>query len=96
MLIDLCWILLIVLGAFKGSRKGFILALFSLLGLVAGIIAAMKLSAFVAVRLESNIGAGNKWIPALSFLIVFIIVAFLVSIAGRMIQKALKPFLLAG
>lgn len=93
MFIDAAYMILLALAIFKGLRKGFIIAVFSVLGFIIGIAAALKLSAVVAVKLAEHTGAG-KWLPALSFLLVFIATAFLVSLAGKLIQKTFETVLL--
>ena len=93
MLIDAIYMILLVLACIKGLRKGFIIAVFSVLGFIIGIAAALKLSAVVAVKLAEHTGVG-KWLPPLSFLLVFIAVAFLVNLAGRLIQKTFETVML--
>lgn len=94
MILDVFYILLIIVAAFKGMRKGLIVALFSIFAFVAGLAAALKLSAVVAARLSTEVSPAFKWLPMLSFLIVFIFVAFLINLGGRFIQKAVETVLL--
>ena len=93
MIIDALFLILMVLACYKGLRKGFIIALFSVLGFIIGIAAALKLSAAVAIRISQHTGS-SKWLPALSFLLVFIATAFLVNICGRLIQKSFEAVML--
>lgn len=83
MIIDLVFLLLLALAAFKGYRKGLIIAAASFAGYFIGLAAAMKLSAAVAAKLAP----ANPWIPFFSFLLVFIITAWLVSLLGRTLHK---------
>lgn len=94
MLIDVVYVLLIVIAAFKGMRKGLIVALFSIFAFIAGLAAALKLSAVVAARLSTEVSPAFKWLPMLSFLIVFLLVALIVNLGGRIIQKAVETVLL--
>ena len=94
MLIDIIFLLLMVLACIKGLRKGFIIALFSIVGFIVGLAAALKLSALVAQKLSSNLNASEKWLPALSFLLVFILVIVLVNIGARLIQKSFEMVML--
>lgn len=94
MFIDIIFLLLIVLACIKGLRKGFIIALFSIAGFIAGLAAALKLSALVAEKLSSNLNASGKWLPALSFLLVFIAVVILVNLGARLIQKSFEMVML--
>ena len=93
MFIDVAYLILIAVACYKGLRKGFIIAVFSVLGFIIGIAAAIKLSAMVAVKLSVHTGT-TKWLPALSFLLVFLAVAFLVSLVGKVIQKTFETVML--
>ena len=93
MLIDAVYLILLALACYKGLRKGFIIAIFSVAGFIIGIAAALKLSAVVALKLSAHTGAG-KWLPALSFLIVFLATAFVVNFAGRLLQKTFETVML--
>ncbi len=75
------------LAIMQGIRNGLVMAAFSLMALVAGLAAATKLSAVVAVRLSES---GYTWLPFISFLLVFIVVVLLVRIAGSMMQQAVQ------
>lgn len=94
MIIDLVFLLLMLYASFKGLRKGFIVALFSVIGFIAGLAAAIKLSAIVASKLSQNVNATGRWLPALSFLLVFIVVVLLVNLGARLIQKTFEMAML--
>lgn len=96
MLIDLLLIVAWIIAVFKGLSKGFIVALFSVAGFVIGIAAALALSAKVAEKLSSTADVSGKWLPALSFLLVFLVVAVLVSLAAKTIQRTAEMALLGG
>ena len=85
--------ILMALACYKGFSKGFIIAVFSVLGFIIGIAAALKLSAAVATRLSEHTGA-SKWWPVISFLLVFIAFAILVNICGKLIQKTFEAVML--
>ena len=78
-----------VLAIFKGSRKGFILGIFSLLAFIIGLAAALKLSSVVAAYLQKNVVIGYRWLPLISFLLVFIVVILLVGLGARLIKKTI-------
>ena len=94
MFLDVVYLLLIIVAAFKGMQKGLIVALFSIFAFIAGLAAALKLSAVVAARLSVEVSPAFKWLPMLSFLLVFILVVFVVNLGGRIIQKAVETILL--
>lgn len=85
--IDVFIILTAITAAFKGLKNGLIIALFSVIGLIIGLAAALKLSVVVAEKISSS---SSKLLPFFSFLIVFLAVALLVSIVGRIINKSVQ------
>jgi membrane protein required for colicin V production len=87
MLIDIIFIILLIIAIAKGLRKGFVVAVFSFVAFFIGLAAALKLSAFVANHLRDDINVSTKWLPFVSFLIVFIVVILLVNWGGKLIEK---------
>ncbi len=90
MTLDIFFVILMVLGIYKGYSRGFVVALFSILAFIAGIAAAMKLSATVANYLGNNEVIGKQWLPVLSFLLVFIVVVLLVRLGASVIEKTMQ------
>jgi membrane protein required for colicin V production len=93
MIIDLVFLILIGIACYKGYSKGFIVAIFSVLGFIVGLAAALKLSTTAAAMLQEHTNLG-KWLPALSFLLVFIAAAFAVRLLGKIIQKTFETVML--
>ena len=89
MTIDILFIVVMVMAVFKGLRNGLIYAVFSFIGLIAGLAAALKLSGVVAGWISDE-PSPSRWLPVISFFIVFIAVAMLVKFAGKFIQKAFE------
>lgn len=89
MIIDIAFIVIMILAIFKGLNKGFIIGIFSLLAFVIGLAAAIKLSVIVAAYLSKNVTSATKWLPFISFLLVFIVVILLVSLGARLIKKTI-------
>ena len=94
MFIDFIFAIIILVACFKGFRKGLIIALFSMLALIIGLAAALKLSAVVSEYLSSSTGATGKWLPFLSFILVFAAVVILVNLGAKLIQKSVEMVLL--
>ncbi len=65
MLIDIVFLILLLLAAFKGLRNGLIVALFSLVGFIVGIAVAVKLSAVAATYIGHTINVAQRWLPLL-------------------------------
>jgi membrane protein required for colicin V production len=94
MVIDIAFVLIMILAIFKGVSKGFIVGIFSFLAFIIGLAAALKLSAVVAGYLGKNVMTATKWLPVISFLLVFIVVILLVSLGARVIKKAIDLVML--
>jgi membrane protein required for colicin V production len=67
--------------------QGFIISLFSIIAFIVGMAAAMKLSSAVGNWLMKNHHESGKWIPFVSFLIVFIGVVLLIRIGAKFLEK---------
>lgn len=89
MIIDVILAVLLLLALIKGWRKGLVMAVFSLLAFVIGLAAALKLSAVTAVYLGHQVNVSARWLPVLSFLLVFLLVALLVNWSGRFVEQVL-------
>jgi len=94
MIIDGVFILLMIFAVIKGYRSGFIIAVFSFLGIIIGVAAAMKLSTLVAGWLRDSTSISAAWLPFLSFALIMIGVILLVRLGARLIQSAMELVLL--
>jgi membrane protein required for colicin V production len=93
-MIDLIFAVLMIFAVMKGYSKGFIIALFSIIAFIAGLAAALKLSAAVAVYLEHSTEVSSKWLPVISFVLVFLLVVLLVRLGAKLIEKTFELVLL--
>ncbi len=94
MIIDIAYLIVIGISIIKGLRKGLIVALFSFVAFIAGLAAALKLSVVVAAKLALHVNPVFKWLPFISFIIIFILVSFAVKLVGRVIQKSVETIML--
>jgi membrane protein required for colicin V production len=90
MFIDIPYFILLLLAVYKGYNRGLIVAIFSFVGLIVGMAAAIKFSAFVANWLSKNTHIGLGWLPVLSFLLVFIGVVALIRLMAGILQKSVE------
>lgn len=90
MILDIIFAVLVVVALFKGYRMGLIVGIFSFLGIMIGLAAALKLSAVVARRIGPAVNISDKWLPVISFIIVFFIAVLLVRWGARLLQKAVE------
>ena len=68
MLIDLLLLILAVFAIIKGFSRGLIVGIFSLLAIIIGLAAAMKLSLVVAGWLGESVNVSERWLPVISFM----------------------------
>jgi membrane protein required for colicin V production len=90
MLIDVVYLVLMLMALSKGLRRGLIVAVFSLVGLVIGMAAAMKFSAVVAFHLGQSLLISSKWLPVVAFLAVFVCVMLIVRWAANLLEAAVS------
>ena len=93
-MIDIFFAIIIIVALVKGFQKGLIIALFSIIAFILGIAAALKLSAVVAMYLQQNTTITSKWLPVISFVLVFFLVVVIVHLGGKLIEKTFKMALL--
>jgi len=86
MIIDVIVIICVITGLWKGISRGFILSLFSWLGLFIGFIAAMKFSPRGIAYLQEVFSESHRWIPILAFLGIFGITYGLIMLLGRVLK----------
>jgi membrane protein required for colicin V production len=90
MLIDILFAITMLLAVFKGWSKGLIVGLFSLLALVAGMAAALKLSGSFALYMQQQIGHPSPLWPVVAFVLIFLAVALVIRLLARAMEKALQ------
>jgi len=94
MLIDILFGIVLVLALLKGFKQGLIVGVFSLLAIIIGLAAALKLSAVVASRIGNTVKVSEQWLPFISFVVVFIVVVLLVRLGARAIEKTVQLVML--
>jgi len=92
--IDIALVIIFLIGAYSGYRKGFLSELFSLVGIILGILAGFKLMGVAMLMLGENYKVNEKVLPYVAFAVVFIIVVILVSILGRVLKSSLEKTVL--
>jgi membrane protein required for colicin V production len=90
MLIDLLFAVIIVFALLRGYQRGLIVGLFSLVAVIIGLAAAMKLSTVVAGYIGSAVKISEEWLPVISFAVVFLIVILLIRLGARAIEKTVE------
>lgn len=90
MLLDLIYAAIIVFAIFRGYRRGLILGLFSLVAVIIGLAAAMKLSIVAGIYISKVIKFSEEWLPIISFIVVFILIVLLIRLGAKAIEKAIE------
>ncbi len=90
MIIDVITLILTALAVYRGYSKGLVVSVFSLLAVIIGLAAALKLSATIANWLGTQVTAGQQWIAVLSFVIVLIAVGIGVRFVAGMVTKVIQ------
>ncbi len=90
MLLDLIFAAVLVLAILKGYQRGLIIGLFSLVAVIIGLAAAMKLSVVMASYLGKAVNLSDEWLPVISFATVFMLVILLIRLGGKLIEKTVQ------
>ena len=90
MLLDIIFAVLIVFAVLKGYQRGLIIGLFSLVAVIIGLAAAMKLSVVIADYLGKAVNISDKWMPVVSFAVVFLLVILLIRLGAKLIEKTVE------
>ena len=94
MALDVIGIILIILFFIRGYTRGIIVALFSVLAILLGIIVALKLSHALAAWLLAKGYVTSGWAQLVSYVVLFVIVVLIVRLIARLIQKAVEGMML--
>jgi membrane protein required for colicin V production len=94
MIIDLLLAILLLFALIKGYRRGLIVGIFSFVAVIVGLAAAMKLSTVVAGYINNKINVSDRWMPVISFLVVFIVAVILIRLGANLLQKTVEAAML--
>lgn len=94
--IDIILLLIVIGGAVHGFRSGFIVELFSLLGILLGVLGGFKLMGIAMVMLADRFNINEKVLPYVAFAVVFVVIVIVVGLVGQMIKASLSQALLGG
>ncbi len=85
--VDIILSLVLLYGLVRGFFRGLLAELASLVGIVAGIYGAVHFSQFLGSFLSTWIEWKPQYINLISFALTFILIVFLISLAGKMLTK---------
>ncbi len=85
--LDIVLGLLLIWGLWKGLKNGLFVEIASLVALIAGIFGAIHFSYIVGNYLAHNMEWNEQYINLASFIITFIVIVFVVHLAGKLLTK---------
>lgn len=85
--IDIILGALLLFGLIRGLTKGLFVEIASILALILGVYGAIHFSHFATDFLESRVDWDEKYVNIASFAITFIIIVFVISLAGKALTK---------
>jgi membrane protein required for colicin V production len=90
MLIDIIFYSMMVIAVFKGLRNGLIVAIFSIIGWILGLMAAFKFSAIAAQYLEGSLNLSPRVLSIVAFFLVFALVLLVVNLGAKLVEKTVE------
>jgi membrane protein required for colicin V production len=90
MFLDILLLILLVLATYTGYKRGLIVGVFSLVAIIVGLAAAMKLSVVATAYLRAYFSWEGKWVPPLSFLLVLVGVILLIRLGANALEKGVQ------
>jgi membrane protein required for colicin V production len=88
--LDLILLIPIGLAIWKGWKNGFVMEVFSMLALFAGIYAGVHLSDWMAAFLHDKMDVKSENLPIISFVVVFLLVLVGLYFLGKLITKTVS------
>jgi len=85
--LDICIIVPLVWFGYKGLRRGLVLELASLIGLILGIYIAIHFSYYTEDFLRDTFNLAGKYMPVVSFIITLVVVILVIYLIGKVIEK---------
>jgi len=94
MVLDVIGILLVILFFIRGYTRGIIVAAFSVIAILLGILCALKLSQSFATWMLAKGYTTSGWAQVISYIILFTGVVIIVRLIARLLQKAVEGMML--
>lgn len=92
--IDLVLIIILIIAAIQGFRKGFIVEVASLAALILGIWGGIKFSDWTAGFITETFGYHSKHLTTIAFLVTFIAIVIIIHILGKVLDNMIKAIAL--
>jgi membrane protein required for colicin V production len=94
MVLDIIGITLVIIFFIRGYMKGIIVAAFSVLAILLGVICSLKLSQTLASYILEKGYASSGWAPLIAYVVLFIIVVLLVRLIAKAFESSAKAMMM--
>jgi membrane protein required for colicin V production len=92
--VDIALCVFILIGAYSGYKEGFLMELFSLVGILLGILGGFKLLGWAMVVLGGQFNVDQDVLPYVAFAVVFVVIIVAVKLLGNLMKLSIdKSFL---
>lgn len=92
--LDIILVVWFIIGAVSGYKKGFLVSLFSLVGIFLGILLGFKLMGIAMIKLANAYNVDEKILPYAAFGLVFVIVIIVVNLVGKLVKSSIDKTVL--
>jgi membrane protein required for colicin V production len=89
-LLDIIFGIIILIGAYKGYKDGFLVAVFTLLAIILGVIGGFMLLGNAMIMLGYHFQINESFLPFVAFAVVFVIIVIVVSLIGKIVKSSLS------
>lgn len=93
---DIVVAILLVVGAIRGLKQGFLSQLASVAALLLGIWGAVRFSDYMATLLSGKFGISSAYLPVISFAITFVLIVIAIHFIEKVVERFLNLAMLGG
>lgn len=86
---DIFILVIAAFGAWGGYKRGFLMEVVSLVGIVLGIFLGFKLMGAGMIFLEDHFDVNRTTLPYITFIVIFLLVLFGVRLLGNLVKHSL-------
>ena len=79
-----------LLAAWKGFKRGFIIEIFIVLALLVGIYCGIHFSDYTSDLIKEKLNVSSIYLPLISFALTFTVIAVGIYFIGKMLEKVIK------
>jgi len=92
--LDIGILVILLIGAIGGFRKGLILEVISIVAFIFALIGAIKLLDLGVIVISDWFNISSGWLPVISFIAIFILIIGIIHFLGNMLRKAVQMIFL--